>query len=330
MAASDVRRDNDLYSDGWGAGRTTASTSRASPDGTRRRGTRKPSRALVQTGVHEVLFFFAATGIVLGVSLFHFYARPEISFSVFYLVPIALVAWFGSGRQGLAVAIISAAAWSAAEHFSTPTELAWTILCWNGLVRLVFFVVTVAMVRFGAALKSERHLAMTDPVTGIANRRAFLQVLQLESDRALRTGSPLTLAYIDIDDFKQINDELGHGVGDLALKTTAEIASCAVRVYDTVARVGGDEFALLLPGMGAKAAAKALDEFHGMLTWTSRRAGWNTTFSVGAVTYLSALPNVHEMLQRADGLLYEVKRNGKDGVRHAVYGAPEPVLVPRI
>lgn len=92
---------------------------------------RKPPRVIV----HETLFFAAGTGFVAAVSLIHFIARPEMSFSIFYLVPIALVTWFASSNQGLAIAAISAAAWMIAERISAPTSLNGAILFWNAVVR---------------------------------------------------------------------------------------------------------------------------------------------------------------------------------------------------
>jgi diguanylate cyclase (GGDEF)-like protein len=243
-----------------------------------------------------------------------------MAFSIFYLVPITLVTVFGSGRLGVAIAAVSGCSYLIAELLSPQPEAVGTVLYWNSFVRLVFFVVSVAMIRFGMAAKSERLLARTDVTTGIANKRAFLEVLRQEVERSKRMKTPLTLACIDIDDFKRLNDEFGHNIGDMALKTAAEIASSSIRAYDTIARIGGDEFALLLPGIEATAAATTLSEFHRMLTTTSMRLGWPVTFSIGALTYLSEPPSASEILHNTDELLYAVKRDGKNNLRHEVRG----------
>lgn len=142
-----------------------------------------------------------------------------------------------------------------------------------------------------------------DFLTGKPNRRMFYQTLSREGKRSRRYLRPLTVVYIDVDNFKQINDLRGHAVGD-DLKLVGTVLESTVRSTDTAARLGGDEFAVLLPESDEQAAvivAKLLDN----LQTAIRPRGWPVTFSFGGVTFPIALDSPEEMIKRADEFMYE-------------------------
>jgi diguanylate cyclase (GGDEF)-like protein len=112
----------------------------------------------------------------------------------------------------------------------------------------------------------ERNLSRTDTLTGIPNRRAFLESLEIEKNRARRYDHPLTLDYVDLDHFKQLNDTLGHNTGDELLRVVANAMKLDVRQVDVLARLGGDEFAVLLPETGRVAASAAFGKLRSY--WT--------------------------------------------------------------
>lgn len=154
----------------------------------------------------------------------------------------------------------------------------------------------------------------TDALTQVANRRGLEQAFELESARAVREGMLLAIGLIDIDNFKRLNDSLGHTVGDVALKTLAASVKQRLRPVDHVARFGGEEFVVLLPG-------STLDEAHNALTRLQRQLSASlfmhegkdvfVTFSAG-VTTLRADETLDAALERADQALYEAKRTGKN------------------
>jgi diguanylate cyclase (GGDEF)-like protein len=132
----------------------------------------------------------------------------------------------------------------------------------------------------------------------------------------------MTLAYIDLDGFKKVNDQLGHNVGDEVLRIAAKTLRAGVRRPDTVARLGGDEFALLLPQTDVAGAQTFLPRLREELLAAMRRNGWPVTFSIGALTCPTAPASLAEVVSEADELMYDVKRAGKNAIRYGVYAGP--------
>jgi diguanylate cyclase (GGDEF)-like protein len=128
----------------------------------------------------------------------------------------------------------------------------------------------------------------------------------------------LTLAYLDLDDFKKLNDQFGHVAGDEALQKVVQTAQQNLRHSDLLARLGGDEFALLLPGQGPEGAAALLGRLQKVVRDDMSKRGWPVTLSVGAITFLRPGWDVHRMIQHVDELMYGAKRQGKGRVEHAV------------
>lgn len=170
-----------------------------------------------------------------------------------------------------------------------------------------------------ASADNERHLqrlAATDVLTGLPNRRHFLQTLATEASRAGRSGQTLAVAMFDIDHFKQVNDRLGHEGGDRALERVARVAQATVRPYDVVARVGGEEFAILLPATHADEAVQVAERFRAMLAgerFEHQGQSQPLTASVGvAVLHPGMPPDL--ALRQADEALYRAKSAGRNRV----------------
>ena len=250
----------------------------------------------------------------------------EYSVSLFYLIPVFISAWFVGKGVAVAVAFAGAASWLIAElALRQQQEDLPTALYWNDIVELGFFlVVAYVLSALKTALDHERSSARTDPLTGIANRRHFYDAAENEIKRLERYGDIFTVAYIDIDNFKTINDRFGHSKGDELLRLMAEIMKNHTRATDTAARIGGDEFALLLPETGDQAALAAVGKIKRALESTVRERDWPVSLSSGVVTYYAPPASVDKMLEQIDGLMYSVKREGKGMIRHqAVYNKPE-------
>ncbi len=165
-----------------------------------------------------------------------------------------------------------------------------------------------------AALEIEKNASRVDFLTGISNRRTFYETVESEVHRARRYQRPMTLGYIDVDNFKSVNDILGHAAGDDLLKLVAATIQKALRRTDTVARLGGDEFAILFPESDSEAAAVAVGKVQRSLQEVSSRHSLPISFSVGVVTFTMPLESVEQMIKRADELMYQVKRSGKSAV----------------
>jgi diguanylate cyclase (GGDEF)-like protein len=242
----------------------------------------------------------------------------ELTFSLFYLLPIFAVSWYASQRLGLFISAVSAvtlfvddvasnAAIQPAEHL------------WNTVTRvMIFFILTALVSALKKSVKTNQELAREDFVTGAISIRYFYELAKTELNRCLRYKHPLSLAYIDLDNFKQINDRLGHSTGDMLLRTVTGIIQRHVRPTDVFARLGGDEFALLLPETTEEEVKKSIARIHAGLVNEMLKNGWMVTFSVGVVTFHRPPKSVDEMIKVADQTMYAVKTKGKNGVKYHV------------
>jgi len=162
----------------------------------------------------------------------------------------------------------------------------------------------------------ERELSRRDTKTGALNDRAFKELLTYEIKRSRRNVAPLTLVSLDLDGFKNVNDDLGHATGDLVLKVVAWTMQGTLREIDSVARLGGDEFALLLPETNAENARLVLDKLQGALKNAMTTYKWTVTFSVGVVTFKTPGATADSMIDMADKTMLLVKKTGKNRVSY--------------
>jgi diguanylate cyclase (GGDEF)-like protein len=165
-----------------------------------------------------------------------------------------------------------------------------------------------------------RALASTDPLTGVPNRRTFESVGRREMERARRYAKPFTLIALDIDHFKKVNDTHGHDVGDAVLKDVAKACSAQLRGTDIFARLGGEEFAALLPETDIKAASGLADRLRQGIALQpifSAKGPLVVTVSVGVAEYTPQETGLDQVLKRADEALYAAKRNGRNRVEIA-------------
>ena len=231
----------------------------------------------------------------------------RLSFSLFYLIPVATVAWVAGSRIGVLTSFFSAATSLLGDVWGIGLED--LVPVWNALVRLgVLLVVSLAVSRLKASLEAQRDLANTDPLTGVVNPRAFDAIAERELARALRYGRPLALAYVDLDHFKQVNDTLGHSVGDRLLQTVATELVSHVRPSDVVARMGGDEFAVLMPETTLDDAVSAFERIRSRLLEGMQLYGWPVTLSIGFSTWTGPGSTVDALIADADQQMYENKR----------------------
>jgi diguanylate cyclase (GGDEF)-like protein len=258
---------------------------------------------------------FAAV-LTAAVGAVDFLTGAELSASVFYALPVGLAAWYAGAAWGIGTCLLAAATWFGADAAAGAAYAAPWIPVWNAGVRLAFFVLIAELTRrLHDALDAQRRLAETDELTGLANTRRFQTVLDAEVRRAVRYGRSLTLAYVDLDGFKAINDRWGHAAGDRVLTRIGGLLRSHVRVSDMAGRLGGDEFAILLPETDGAQARDALGNLRTFLERAMREGSWPVGFSIGVVSSSGEIPTAQELLRTADGLMYEVKHAGKGTTR---------------
>ncbi len=240
---------------------------------------------------------------------------PELAVSVFYLVPIVIAScWLGT-RGALLSVLVAGVGVLLADVLGDAAYAQPAARYWNAAVlTCVFFVVAAIQTALCSALRHERDLSRTDPLTGVANGRYFFELARREQRRARRYRTPLTVAYLDLNGFKAINDLHGHDTGDRVLTEVAHALAASVREIDGVARMGGDEFAILLPQADASGARIVLSRMAGELEKV--RGRWPIAWSIGVVTFPVPPDDVEELVRAADRLMYSVKNAG-GGIRFA-------------
>jgi diguanylate cyclase (GGDEF)-like protein len=261
---------------------------------------------------------------ILGIALIgglDYYSGIELRIFPLYYVPIALLAWH-DGRSGAWVGtILSTATWAgvnllAGLRFTHPGM--WAA---NSLMQgTSFAVVGVLIATLRAALIRERGLSRTDPLTSMLNSRAFHEQAARILALCRRAERPVTVACIDLDNFKTINDTLGHQAGDHLLKTVAGLLHSTLRPSDVAARLGGDEFVVLLPETGPRDAANVLERMRAALSDTLAAGGSLVTASIGGVTFMRAPEQIEDLVHQSDLRMYVAKNAGKNCVEYEVIG----------
>jgi len=205
------------------------------------------------------------------------------------------------------IGVVHLVAPEGAELSSIPRELAET------LVRLL-----APALENARLLRESIERSTTDPLTGLANRRRLEEFASKQIALSLRQQTPLAVVLLDLDRFKAINDEYGHDAGDRALVAVAAALRSAIRETDLAARVGGDEFALLLPGSSAGAAVSVVERVRTPLSMPAA-TGLPCPLELSAgITELSTRgATLSELISLADRALYEAKREGRTAEQEA-------------
>ncbi len=254
---------------------------------------------------------------VLLIASVDYAAGPRVLLSIFYLLPVMLVAW-ATASTGCGF-IIAGATFLVGPVEALLTDFQYIspgLAVWNGAVRLaVFCIVLFLMQKLRVLMGRLQEQALADELTGLANLRALRDAIAREIERSRRFAHPLTLAYVDIDDFKRINDRSGHDAGDRTLICFASVARATARAVDTVARVGGDEFVVLMPETEAAPALLMADRLREAFSRAASLEGTTVTCSIGLASFERAPASVEEMLTTADDLMYAAKADGGDDVR---------------
>lgn len=261
------------------------------------------------------------------IGLVRFVTGPELALSLFYLFPVSVSAWVAGRRTGIIIACLCALTWlvadlSMAERFSSPL-----IPLVNEIMRLlVFLFAAILMAAMKQMMEAHRKTARTDTLTGIPNRLSFMEYADLEVSKARRDKRPISLIFLDVDNFKKVNDTWGHHEGDLLLAGVATTLVRSIRTTDFAARLGGDEFAVLLWRSGRKDSIQVALKIQNSLRELVKRKIWPVTFSLGLVTCETTPLSVNEVVDEADRLMYQAKHQGKNTlVAGTLGGDSEPV-----
>jgi len=248
---------------------------------------------------------------------------PDLSLFIFYLVPVSLATWFAGPASGITLSVLSAVAWSLADTLSSHAGRHAAVPYWNLFMELsAFFLASSVLAGLRSSMEREQKLGRIDYLTGAVNSRYFAELADREIQRALRYRHIFSAAYLDLDNFKTVNDNKGHQEGDRVLKLVVSTIFDSVRTTDIVARLGGDEFIILFPETDSAMARTAIEKILEKLLALMTANNWPVTFSFGLVTFDSAPQSVHHLIKLTDAVMYEVKNSGKNGVKCSTYSAP--------
>ena len=261
----------------------------------------------------------ASVGLLLAIAVADYLSGYEIQISVVYLIPIFYATTRVGRSTGLTIAVLSSMGGIGTDLLAGQRYSAWYVLPIIFVLRTALFLVFVEVVTaLRHALDREKESARTDPLTGVSNRRHFMELTGASLAFARRYRRPMTIAYLDVDDFKQINDRLGHQTGDHVLRAVAYTVRSRLRTTDVVGRLGGDEFAVCLPETGAEEAGAVLGKLREDAAAAVPESCRSVTLSMGMVTFGYPPATVEELLERTDTMLYAAKREGKNRLIHEV------------
>ncbi len=287
-----------------------------------------------KAGLFRTLGILCIVAILAVVGLLDYVTGPWLSFALLYVTPVLAAAWYLGRGPALLAGLAAGLAWFEAEawgHRGEPTRY----LMWNSMSRLAMLVAMAMMVvqiredrrrlkkvntQLAELLTGAEKLARTDPLTGLPNRRAFLERLTEELLRARRNGAPICIAYLDVDNFKRLNDKKGHPEGDEFLKRVAAAIKETIRAGDVAARLGGDEFAVLFADAKRTVVEPVAHRLLGRVrALGDRYPGLDLGASVGMAWFDLPPEDPELILQRADSAMYEAKTSGKH--RFVLWGA---------
>ena len=244
----------------------------------------------------------------------------ELTLTPFYLFVVLLVTWNCGWRWGLCFCVLSFGApliiggieglpYSEPKYFYI-----------DNANRLISYLVALSLT---SQLKSqhehERDSARLDYLTGLANPKGFYETFTIEIARHRRECKPMSVAYLDCDNFKQVNDRHGHKEGDRLLEMIAQTLKANLRKTDVPGRLGGDEFVIVLSNVDKEHAVAALNKLRRELDLAMAKHDWPVTFSIGLGIFLDVPASEDEIISFTDKLMYQVKSGGKNDLRTAIF-----------
>jgi diguanylate cyclase (GGDEF)-like protein len=263
----------------------------------------------------------ALCGIAL-IGVIDYVSGVEVRTFPLYYAPISLVAWHRGRTGAFVAAAVCSAAWLLSNLLAGLRYSATSIWLINTLVQgasfltvgLLIAVLREVAIRERDAAVRERALNRVDSLTSLLNSRAFYEDAQPMLSFCRRRGYPVTMAYVDLDHFKEVNDRLGHRAGDELLREASRLLRESTRPSDLLARLGGDEFALLMPDTDSRAAAAMLERLRALLERSLASGEVPVTGSIGAVTFMPAQGDIEQKVHEADVVMYAAKAAGGNRV----------------
>ena len=281
-------------------------------------------------GLAERVFFIVSFALVGEVIFCGLFLTRANNYPIEYLcIPFLVWAAFRFGQRDAATATLLLAliaTWGTLKGFGPfvrviPNESLLLLQTFMGVVAIMTIALAAVCSERQRAEDQARHLAVTDPLTGLANYRRLIDVLDSEIKRSDRTSAPFSVLLLDLDGLKKINDRYGHLTGSRALCRVANVLRISCRNIDLAARYGGDEFALVMPGADATAAQQVILRICEQIIRDAEQPPLSA--SAGYAVYPADGATIEELLGTADCVLYEMKRLPRKEMRSRNWLVPD-------
>lgn len=261
------------------------------------------------------VFGYFGLGVLLSISItiIRYVTGPQFQIGQFYIIPIIIVTWYVNRDAAALLATLSIFFWVIFDFLTLKTITTSFAPGLNEIFRLITFILIILLIdNYKHKILTLTELSVTDPLTKLFNRRAFLKQVELELERSKRYDHELSLIYIDIDNFKEINDKFGHNIGDKLLVEISEIFMNHTRNTDMIGRMGGDEFCILLPETPLESSQLVFDKLNSSVEDLVKKRRWFISLSAGITDLYDDKLDSDGFVTAADELMYKAKHGGKN------------------
>jgi diguanylate cyclase (GGDEF)-like protein len=256
---------------------------------------------------------FLAIFLLFVVGYFDYLTGIEIRVFPLYFIPLMFAAYYLTKLELILLSILASTIWIASMYLSGRGYSNFYVWIVNFFTQgAAFLIVSVMYSSLTAALEREKIFSRTDKLTGLLNSRSFCEESATKLNLCNRNILPISLAFIDLDNFKNANDTLGHLHGDKLLVIVSDIFKKNLRSCDLIARMGGDEFAILLPTISVSGATTAFKKIHRLIEESPDLSSSKVTASIGVITTNKFPNDLAILIKAADELMYKVKNKGKN------------------
>jgi diguanylate cyclase (GGDEF)-like protein len=257
---------------------------------------------------------------LLAVVAFDHFMTFKLNLAVLYALPVLMLTWVVGRYFGALLSLIICSTWSvidaaAGRYLEHPQLLYWD---W-GANLLGFLVLVFGLTSLRGMLEAAHFESHKDALTSLVNKGGFYQIVSAEMEVCRRYQRTLSIAYIDCDNFKSVNDQFGHHIGDELLRVVSLTMQRKLRSSDLPGRLGGDEFGIMLPETSAEACRMVVEMLQQRLLQEMADHKWPVTFSIGIATFTRMPSSIEDMIRQADKLMYAVKFTSKGAIKQEVF-----------
>lgn len=266
------------------------------------------------------------TTLVISLDVFVF---QDVPLPLLYLPAVYVLAARGYRLGALAISVVASSTWLLGLELSeSPLPDLYTGGSIAITVFIFFVLILVLLGKLRQAKRTQNQLARTDALTSLGNSASFMESAKTELKLSRKSSTPLSMAFVDCDNFKQFNDNHGHLTGNELLKSVAQVLTQNLESCGYISRFGGDEFAILLNNTDERMAQTTMNAAHAALNQKMLEKEWPVTFSAGVVTFLQLPKSVDDLIRTADDLMYAVKKSGKNAIQFQSVPSPSQTEEP--